>query len=122
MIAGQKNVNFDKSGAFRVGVATVWGMEISLLAVLAVFVVLQGATILLTLFLASRGTGLVLDLFQELDEKLAGAIKGLVESGGIAGIEPVNPLQQAIAQMLIGKMQQELPQRAPNGRFEENVE
>ena len=52
-------------------------MEISLFAVLAVFVVLQGATILLTLFLASRGTGLVLDLFQELDEKLAGAIKGL---------------------------------------------
>jgi hypothetical protein len=97
-------------------------IQVSLFTVLAVFVVLQGATILLTLFLASRGTGLVLDLFQDLDEKLAGAIKGLVESGGIAGIEPVNPLQQAIAQMLIGKMQQELPQRAPNGRFEENVE
>ena len=121
-VRSKKKPNFDKSGAFTVRVATVWGMEISLFTVLAVFVVLQGATILLTLFLASRGTGLVLDLFQELDEKLAGAIKGLVESGGIAGIEPVNPLQQAIAQMLIGKMQQELPQRAPNGQFQENIE
>tara|TARA_Y100000996_G_scaffold411732_1_gene396427 strand:- start:502 stop:795 length:294 start_codon:yes stop_codon:yes gene_type:complete len=97
-------------------------MEISLFAVLAVFVVLQGATILLTLFLASRGTGLVLDLFQDLDEKLAGAIKGLVETGGIAGIEPVNPIQQMIAQVMMSKMQQELPQRNPNGQFKENVE
>ena len=97
-------------------------MEISLFAVLAVFVVMQGATILLTLFLASSGTGLVLDLFQELDEKLAGAIKGLVESGGIAGFEPVNPIQQMIAQMMMSKMQQDLPQRNPNGQFKENVE
>ena len=97
-------------------------MEISLFAVLAVFVVLQGATILITLFLASRGTGLVLDLFQELDEKLAGAIKGLVETGAVAGIEPVNPIQQMIAQMMMTKMQQELPQRNPNGQFKENVE
>ena len=97
-------------------------MQVTLFTVLAVFVVLQGATILLTLFLASRGTGLVLDLFQELDEKLAGAIKNVVESGGLAGIEPVNPLQQAIAQMLIGKMNQELPQRNPNGQFQEKVE
>ena len=97
-------------------------IQVSLFTVLAVFVVLQGATILLTLFLASRGTGLVLDLFQELDEKLAGAIKGIVETGALGGIEPVNPLQQAIAQMLIGKMQAELPQRDPNGRFQENVE
>lgn len=118
----KKKPNFDKSGPDRGGVAWVWGMELSLFAVLAVFVVLQGASILLTLFLASRGTGLVLDLFQDLDEKLAGAIKSLVETGGLPGGEPVNPLQQAIAQMLIGKMQQELPQRAPNGRFEENVE
>jgi hypothetical protein len=97
-------------------------MQVSLFTVLAVFVVLQGATILLTLFLASRGTGLVLDLFQELDEKLAGAIKNVVESGSLAGIEPVNPLQQAIAQMLIGKINQELPQRNPNGQFQEKLE
>ena len=97
-------------------------IQVSLITVLAVFVVLQGATILLTLFLASRGTGLILDLFQELDEKLAGAIKNLVETGGLAGIEPVNPLQQAIAQMLIGKINQELPQRDPNGQFQPKLE
>ena len=97
-------------------------IQVSLITVLAVFVVLQGATILLTLFLASRGTGLVLDLFQELDEKLAGAIKNLVETGGLSGIEPVNPLQQAIAQMLIGKINQELPQRDPNGQFQPKLE
>ncbi len=97
-------------------------IQVSLFTVLAVFVVLQGATILLTLFLASRGTGLVLELFQELDEKLAGAIKNVVESAGLTGIEPVNPLQQAIAQMLIGKINQELPQRDPNGQFREKLE
>jgi hypothetical protein len=97
-------------------------MEISLFAVLAVFVVLQGLTIALTLLLASRGTGLVLDLFQELDEKLAGAIQKVIEGGGIAGIEPPNPLQQALAQMLIGKMQENVPQRDPNGQFTKNVE
>ena len=97
-------------------------MQVTLFTVLAVFVVLQGATILLTLFLASRGTGLVLDLFQELDEKLAGAIKNLVETGSLSGIEQVNPIQQAIAQMLIGKINQELPQRNPNGQFQEKLE
>ena len=97
-------------------------IQVSLFTVLAVFVVLQGATILLTLFLASRGTGLVLDLFQELDEKLAGAIQKELESGGLEGVQPVNPLQQAIAQMLIGKMQAELPERAPNGQFQEKLQ
>ncbi len=97
-------------------------IQVSLITVLAVFVVLQGLTILLTLFLASRGTGLVLDLFQELDEKLAGAIKSVIETGGLGGVEPVNPLQAAIAQMLIGKMNQELPQRDPNGKFQKNLE
>ena len=97
-------------------------MEISLFAVLAVFVVLQGLTIALTLLLASRGTGLVLDLFQELDEKLAGAIQKVIEGGGIAGIEPPNPLQQALAQMLIGKMQENVPQRDPNGQFTKKLE
>ena len=75
-----------------------------------------------TLLLASRGTGLVLDLFQELDEKLAGAIQKVLEGGGIAGIEPPNPLQQALAQMLIGKMQENVPQRDPNGQFTKNLE
>ena len=103
-------------------VAVVWGMEISLFVVLAVFVVLQGTTIILTLFLASRGTGLVLDLFQELDEKLAGAIQKVLETGGLPGLEPVNPLQQAIAQMLVSKINENTPHRNPTGQFVANVD
>ena len=97
-------------------------MEITLLVVLAVFGLLQGATVLLILILASRGTGLVLELFEELDGKLAEAIQKLIQEGGIEGIEPVNPLQAAIAQMLIGKMNDNTPQRAPTGQFLPNVE
>lgn len=97
-------------------------MELSLLFVLAVFVVLQGITIALTLFLASRGTGLVLDLFQELDEKLAEAIKKVIETGGLGNFEPVNPLQQAIAQMLVSKINENTPDRNPNGQFIANVD
>ena len=97
-------------------------MEITLFSLLAVFLVAQGLLGLLILFLAARGTGLVLDLFQELDEKLAGAIQKLLE-GGFEGLpEPVNPIQAAIAQMLIGKMNAELPHRDPNGQFVKKLE
>lgn len=103
-------------------VAGVSGMEVSLLFVLAVFVVLQGITISLTLFLASRGTGLVLDLFQELDEKLAQAIQKVIETGGMPGLEAVNPLQQAIAQLLVSKINENTPDRNPTGQFIANVD
>ena len=97
-------------------------MEITLFHLLFVYLVGQGMVGLLILFLAARGTGLVLDLFQELDEKLAGAIQKLLE-GGIEGLpEPVNPIQAAIAQMLIGKMNAELPHRDPNGQFVKKLE
>ena len=89
-----------------------------ILTVLAV----QGANVLFMAFLASRGTGLILELFEELDGKLAEAIQKLIQEGGIEGIEPVNPLQAAIAQMLIGKMNDNTPQRAPTGQFLPNVE
>ena len=49
-------------------------MEITLFSLLAIFLVAQGLIGLLILFLASRGTGLVLELFDELDSKLAEAI------------------------------------------------
>ena len=84
--------------------------------------ILQGVTIILTLFLASRGTGLVIDLFQELDEKLAGAIQKVLETGGVPGFEPPNPFQQAIAQMLMNKFNENNPQRNPNGQFIANVD
>jgi hypothetical protein len=96
-------------------------MELETMLILTVLAV-QGANVLFMAFLASRGTGLILELFEELDGKLAEAIQKLIQEGGIEGIEPVNPLQAAIAQMLIGKMNDNTPQRAPTGQFLPNVE
>ena len=96
-------------------------MELETMLILTVLAV-QGVNMLFVAFLASRGTGLILELFQELDEKLAGAIQKVIQEGGIEGIEQVNPLQAAIAQMLIGKMNDNTPQRAPTGQFLPNVE
>lgn len=60
-----------------------------------------------------------------LDRLIAEAIKGLIERG-LGDIEPINPIQQAIAQMLTSRINQqsvpgevinvELP-RDDNGRF-----
>lgn len=99
----------------------MWGMELETMLILTVLTV-QGVNLLFMAFLASRGTGLILELFEELDGKLAEAIQKLIQEGGIEGIEPVNPLQAAIAQMLIGKMNDNTPQRAPTGQFLPNVE
>jgi len=96
-------------------------MELEIMLILTVLAV-QGANLAFMAFLASRGIGLLLELFAELDEKLAGAIQKVIQEGGIEGIEPVNPLQAAIAQMLIGKMNEGTPQRAPTGQFLPNVE
>lgn len=96
-------------------------MELEIMLILTVLAV-QGVNLAFMAFLASRGIGLILELFQELDEKLAGAIQKVIQEGGIEGIEQVNPLQAAIAQMLIGKMNEGIPQRAPTGQFLPNVE
>ena len=97
-------------------------MEISLFLLLSVFVVGQGILALLILFLASRGTGLVMYLFEELDSKLAQAITKVVQEGGLSEIEPVNPIQAAIAQMLVSKMNAEGPHRDPTGQFVKKLE
>ena len=96
-------------------------MEITLFSLLAIFLVAQGLIGLLILFLASRGTGLVLELFDELDSKLAEAISKLLQEGS-AVIEPVNPIQAAIAQMLVSKMESDLPQRNPSGQFQKQLD
>ncbi len=96
-------------------------MELETMLILTVLAV-QGVNLLFMAFLASRGTGLILELFEELDGKLAETIQKLIQEGGLEGIEPVNPLQAAIAQMLIGKMNDNTPQRAPTGQFLPNVE
>jgi hypothetical protein len=78
---------------------------------------LQGLTLILLLFLASRGTGLLLDLFQSLDNKIAEAITKLINEGSI-DIEPPNPIQALIASVLQQKMSDTMP-RDPGGQFVE---
>ena len=97
-------------------------MEITLFSLLAVFMVAQGLTIMLILFLASRGTGLVLELFEQLDSTLAQAISKVVQEGGFSEFEPVNPIQAAIAQMLVSKIGAEDPHRDPTGQFVKKLE
>jgi len=80
-----------------------------------ILVALQGFTLILLLFLASRGTGLLLDLFQELDGKIAEAITKLINEGSI-DIEPPNPIQALIANIMQQKMGEMQP-RNPAGEF-----
>ena len=96
-------------------------MEISLFSLIAVYLVGQGMVAVLILFLASRGTGLMLQLFEQLDQNIAGAIQKLVE-GGFDMPEPVNPIQAAIAQMLVSKMSDNAPHRDPTGQFVKKLE
>jgi len=80
-------------------------------------IVLHGLTLVLLLFLASRGTGLLLDLFEQLDNKIAEAITKLINEGSI-DIEPPNPIQAFVAQMMQQKMAEMKPRSAESGQFE----
>jgi len=80
-------------------------------------IVLHGLTLVLLLFLASRGTGLLLELFESLDNKIAEAITKLINEGSI-DIEPANPIQAFVAQMMQQKMSEMQP-RGDGGQFVE---
>ena len=67
------------------------------------------------LFLASRGTGLLLNLFVELDGKIAEAITKLMQEG-LPDFEPPNPIQALIAQMIQQRVSDAAP-RSPSGQF-----
>lgn len=60
---------------------------------------------------------------ERLDSQLAGAIQKLVEGDLIGSLEPPNPIQAAIAQMLTQRIQNGPPAaidvtpRAPDGKF-----
>ena len=95
------------------GVAKVSGMEVQ--TAFLILAVLQGFTIILLLFLASRGTGLLLELFQQLDGKIAEAITKLINEGSI-DIEPPNPIQALIASVMQQKMA-DLAPRDEAGQF-----
>lgn len=57
---------------------------------------------------------------QTLDQNLAAAIQETISKLPIGDFEPVNPIQAAIAQFLMNKVQSDtiqMPERAPNGQF-----
>ncbi len=57
---------------------------------------------------------------QTLDQNLAAAIQETVSKLPIGDFEPVNPIQAAIAQFLMNKVQSDtiqMPERAQNGQF-----
>jgi len=83
--------------------------------ILSCMVVLQGITLISLAFLASRGTGLLLELFTALDGKIAEAITKLINEGSI-DIEPPNPIQALIAQMITQNMSPKKP-RDEGGQF-----
>jgi len=55
----------------------------------------------------------------ELDEKMAGAISSVIEKFGGGGIEPINPVQAAIANLIQMKMGETQPikNRDESGQF-----
>jgi len=60
---------------------------------------------------------------KELDENMAGAIASVVEKFGGGAMEPVNPVQAAIAQLISMKAQEipkQLTQRDETGKFKVN--
>lgn len=57
---------------------------------------------------------------QTLDQNLAAAIQETVSKLPIGDFEPVNPIQAAIAQFLMNKVQSDaiqMPERGENGQF-----
>jgi len=85
--------------------------------ILICMVGMQGLTLFLLLYLASRGTGLLLQLFESLDNKIAEAITKLINEGSI-DIEPINPIQAMLAQFMQQKMSDMAP-RSAGGQFVE---
>ena len=85
------------------------------LYILVILLILQGITLISMLFLASRGTGLLLNLFVELDGKIAEAITKLMQEG-LPDFEPPNPIQALIAQMIQQRVSDAAP-RDPSGQF-----
>jgi len=71
-----------------------WGLVLGILNLLCVLGVLRG------LIEIRRA---IEDSIQDLDHKLAATIQNLVESG-LGGFEAPNPIQQAIAHMLVNRV------------------
>jgi len=90
----------------------------------AILVVLVGCTAFLARLIGHLGA-IVQQGIQELDANIAAAIQNTVSQLPIGGdFEPVNPIQAAIAQFLMNKVQSDniaMPERAADGTFTAKV-
>ncbi len=89
----------------------------------AILVVLVGSTAFLARLIGHLGA-IVQQGIQELDQNIAAAIQNTVSQLPIGDFEPVNPIQAAIAQFLMNKVQNDnisMPERAADGTFTAKV-
>lgn len=85
----------------------------------AIIVVLLGCTAFLARLIGHLA-GVIDMKVKELDQNLAAAIQNTVSNLPIGDFEPVNPIQAAIAQFLMNKVQSDniqMPERAQDGTF-----
>tara|TARA_R100001463_G_scaffold106967_3_gene161566 strand:- start:509 stop:814 length:306 start_codon:yes stop_codon:yes gene_type:complete len=91
---------------------------------IAIVVVLLGCTAFLARLIGHLAA--IVDVkVTELDQNIAAAIQNTVSQLPIGDFEPVNPIQAAIAQFLMNKVQSEsiqIPERADNGQFAKVVQ
>ncbi len=89
----------------------------------AILVVLVGSTAFLARLIGHLGM-IVQQGIQQLDQNIAQAIQNTVSQLPIGDFEPVNPIQAAIAQFLMNKVQSDniaMPERAADGTFTAKV-
>lgn len=77
--------------------------------------------LIVMLWLAGKGAALCMAALDDLDGKLAEAIRSVLESGG-GEFEPVNPVQAAIAQFITTRMNSPVieavvTERGQDGKF-----
>tara|TARA_B100000579_G_scaffold416825_1_gene412803 strand:+ start:603 stop:902 length:300 start_codon:yes stop_codon:yes gene_type:complete len=85
----------------------------------AIVVVLLGCTAFLARLIGHLAA-LIQNGLTTLDQNVAQAIQTTVSNLPIGDFEPVNPIQAAIAQFLMNKVQSDsiqMPERAENGQF-----
>ena len=89
----------------------------------AILVVLLGCTAFLARLIGHLA-GIVELKVHELDQNIAAAIQNTISQLQIGDYEPVNPIQAAIAQFLMNKVQSndiQMPERSADGTFAAKV-
>jgi len=92
-------------------------------AIVAVLVVLN---MVLTVFIASRLVAVLHGLIDDLDGRLAEAIRSVMEGSSSLEFEPVNPVQAAIAQFITTRLSERpieavITERGLDGKFVKDI-